>query len=211
MKNRILILALVANFLFNPLAGQTDSVTGEPALAEDSRIEALEHRLSSIEQKLRILGADSDDALMQPVGEFLSSPRKLLDKAIKEFQSRNFEEAYRWAMLLHVLHPEDALDREALEMARISFMAPYDAERMTHSSNRWRGHERRLMYAWLHGRMERDDFSPDEFRAFFTGMNGEYFYGFFGSRERVQEINGWRIEADIDNGRVNEIVTEKME
>lgn len=214
MKRQLLILFL-ASILATTLvyASNDQEKPGEETgseEAEDARLNEMERRLAFMEQKMSMLGSNPEDFLMQPVGEFLQTPERILEQAVAEYRNRNWEEAYRWAILIHVLHPDHELAREGFEIATFSFDIPYNSERMQNESFRWRNHERPLMYAWMRYRVTSNDFDPDEFRAFFSGKHASFFWDFFGNRDKEQEIGDWRITIELDNGRVHNLRSEAI-
>lgn len=181
--------------------------------AEAPSIESINERLSLIERKLRILGADTDDGMLRPVHELLADPEALYSLAERNLQQNKLEEAFDWAVVFHVLHPGHERNREGLILARAAFRPLYNHERLHNlDSLRWRGHARDLLYSWMKHRIRRGDFDPREFGDFFRGMPFSFYHEFFtGGIEREQSIGNWRITAELDNGRVYSIEAELTE
>ena len=139
-------------------------------------------------------------ATSAPCGDALRDPDQLQALAEAASAEQNWELAYRYLALIHILHPDSDQNRELFPAAATLFRrswAPHRAE----LDSIWTTSEPPFMYAWLAG-FFRDggDFPQAQMDGLFVGTSYSLFRNFVSYAKDRPQISKWVISAEDENG-----------
>jgi hypothetical protein len=145
-------------------------------------------------------------ATSTPCAEALRHPDKLQALAEAESRDQNWELAYRYLALIHILHPGTEQDRELFPAAATLFRrswAPHRAE----LDSIWTTSEPLFVYAWLAG-FFRDggEFPQPQMDVLFVGTSYSLFRNFVRYAQDRPLISRWKISAEDENGIVTRVI-----
>jgi hypothetical protein len=128
--------------------------------------------------------------------------KQLADAAITE---ENWELAYRYVALMHILHPESERDRDSFALAARLYRLSWAPHR-TELDSIWVTSEPRFLIAWLAGFFQPEQpFPQEQMNALFLGMNYGLLREFLAYGQTHPRISRWVITAEKDNGIVEKI------
>lgn len=151
-------------------------------------------------------GPREDRAAAAACSEVLRDPALLLELAHAAIARKDLELAYRYVALIHTQHPRSEQSREAFPLAARLFHKNYMRHRSELDSI-WVTSEPRFLVAWLAGFFEDGgDFPQQQMDAMFVGLDYGVFRHFLAYAEAHPRLSRWTIEANDENGIVQEIV-----
>lgn len=176
----------------------------------EEKVRDLESRLSLIERKLEMLGADSELELAGG-DALLSDPQLLYDAAWTEAERRRFHEAYRYYTLLQVFHPDHELTERAFPNAAKIFVREYRANRTRRPDSPWLTSEPYFMFQWLSQYLRGEDFPEDKAQALLLRMPWSF-------HKRLNEFltarpgrSRWTVTVREDNGIIETVEGVRIE
>jgi hypothetical protein len=144
-------------------------------------------------------------ATSAPCADALRDPDQLQALAEAASADQNWELAYRYLALIHILHPESEKNRELFPAAATLYRrswAPHRAE----LDSIWTTSEPLFMYAWLAGFFsDRGEFPQEQMNALFFGTSYSLFRNFMQYAKDRPHISQWVITAHDENGIVDQI------
>jgi hypothetical protein len=139
-------------------------------------------------------------AASAPCADALRDPDQLQALAEAASADQNWELAYRYVALIHILHPDSEKNRELFPAAATLFRrnwAPHRAE----LDSIWTTSEPLFVYAWLAGFFsDGRDFPQHEMDTLFVGISYSLFRNFLGYAKDRPHISRWAISAEDENG-----------
>jgi hypothetical protein len=144
-------------------------------------------------------------ATSAPCADALRDPDELQALAEAAGRDQNWELAYRYLALIHILHPGSEQDRASFPAAATLFRrswAPHRAE----LDSIWTTSEPLFVYAWLAG-FFRDggEFPQEQMDVLFVGTSYSLFRNFARYAQDRPQISRWRISAEDENGIVTKV------
>jgi len=141
----------------------------------------------------------------RPVAEAMGDPAGLKELAQTLIAKENFELAYRYVALIHILHPDSEQNREVFPLAAHLYRKSWAPHR-TELDSVWTTSEPLFMFAWL-ADFYRDgnDFPQEQMEALFLGMNGGLLRDFLAYAKARPYIAQWTISAEKNNGIVESV------
>jgi hypothetical protein len=113
---------------------------------------------------------------------------------------QNWELAYRYLALIHILHPAAKRTASCFPAAATLFRrswAPHRAE----LDSIWTTSEPLFVYAWLAGFFSNDaEFPQQQMDALFVGTSYSLFRNFVATRRTDRSSREWVISAEDENG-----------
>lgn len=124
---------------------------------------------------------------------------------------QNWELAYRYLALIHILHSDSEKNRELFPAAATLFRrswAPHRAE----LDSIWTTSEPLFVYGWLAGFFsDGGDFPQHQMDALFVGTSYSLFRSFLGYAKDRPHISQWAISAEDENGIVTKVTGSRAE
>ncbi len=138
----------------------------------------------------------------RPCGEVLGDAEQLEALADAAIAQENFELAYRYVSLIHLLHPESPQNRELFPMAAALYRKSWAPHR-TELDSVWTTSEPIFMFGWLAGIFQNaNEFPQQEMEALFLHMNAGFFRDFLAYAKDRPHVARWAISAEKDDGIV---------
>jgi hypothetical protein len=130
----------------------------------------------------------------------MRDPDQLQALAEAASAEQNWELAYRYVALVHVLHPGSEKDRELFPAAATLFRrswAPHRAE----LDSIWTTSEPQFVYAWLASFFANGgEFPQQQMDTLFVGTSYSLFRNFVNYAKERPHISRWAISAEDENG-----------
>jgi hypothetical protein len=144
-------------------------------------------------------------ATSAPCSDVPRDPDQLSALAEAASAEQNWELAYRYLALIHILHPESEKNRELFPAAATLYRrswAPHRAE----LDSIWTTSEPLFMYAWLAGFFsDGGEFPQEQMNALFFGTSYSLFRNFMEYAKARPRVSQWVITAHEENGIVDQI------
>jgi hypothetical protein len=141
----------------------------------------------------------------QPFAEVIADSTRLKELAEAQAADQNFELAYRYLALIHILHPQSAENREVFPLAAAFYRKSWAPHR-TELDSVWTTSEPVFMFGWLAGFfVDAQEFPQGQVEALFLNMNYGLLRDFIAYGRSRPYVALWTISADKDNGIVQKI------
>ena len=141
----------------------------------------------------------------RPVAEVLDDPARLKQLAEAQIARQNYELAYRYVALIHILHPDSPENRDAFPLAAALYRKSWAPHR-TELDSIWTTSEPLFLFAWLAGFFpDAKEFPQAQVEALFLGMNGGLLRDFLAYAKPRPYIAQWTISVEKNNGIVEKI------
>jgi hypothetical protein len=147
-------------------------------------------------------GRDSTSA---PCAEALGDPAQLQRLTDAALADKNWELAYRYVALIHILHPDSVQNRELFPIAAHLYRKNWAPHR-TELDSIWTTSEPLFLFGWLAGfYQDGQEFPQEQMDALFLYMNAGLFRDFLGYAKDRPLISQWVISIEKNNGIVEKI------
>ncbi len=186
----------------------TASAVADTADSLETRVTELEARLDLIDQKFKLLGADSM-ANLGASEEMAVTAAKLYAQAERSKETQQYELSYRQYALIRALYPDSEEAKKAYPNAAGLFKRFYSRNRHKKPRTTWTTSEPIFMYDWV-TIFFGETFPQDEMLRLFKGMPSTFFEKFEQFGAKHPEISKWKIGITKDNGIVEEIDAERL-
>ena len=144
-------------------------------------------------------------AASAPCADALRDPDQLLALTNAAVAKQDWELAYRYVALIHILHPDSEKNREVFPLAARLYRKSWAPHR-TEVDSIWVTSEPRFMIAWLAGFFQDgQEFPQEQVDALLLGMNYGLFRDFLAYAKNHPRMSQWAISAEKDNGIVERI------
>jgi hypothetical protein len=122
-----------------------------------------------------------------------------------ETAKENWELAYRYISLIHILHPDSPQNREVFPLAAHLYRKSWAPHR-TELDSVWTTSEPLFLFAWLAGFFQdANEFPQPQMDALFLGNNYQLFRDFLAYAANRPYIAQWKITAEKNNGIVESV------
>jgi hypothetical protein len=140
-----------------------------------------------------------------PCSDVFAEPARLIERAKAAGEQQNWPLAYRYAALVHLLHPTSPQDREAFPLAAYLYRKSWAPHR-TELDSIWTTSEPVFLFGWL-GSFFQDaqEFPQEQMNALFLGMNYGFLRDFLAYGKTRPHVARWTITAEKDNGLVDSV------
>jgi len=140
-----------------------------------------------------------------PCAEALADPTQLKSLGDAALAEQNWELAYRYFALIHILHPGSEQDRELFPVAAHLYQKNWRPHR-TELDSIWTTSEPIFLFAWLaEFYQDGQQFPQEQMDALFLHMNGGLLRDFLAYAKNRPQISPWQITAEKENGIVLKI------
>jgi hypothetical protein len=144
-------------------------------------------------------------AASAPCADVLRHPEQLQALAEAASAEQNWELAYRYVALIHILHPRSEQDRELFPAAATLYRRSWAPHR-TELDSIWTTSEPLFMYAWLAGFFsDGSEFPQQQMDALFVGTSYSLFRNFTRYTKDRPQLSKWEISAEDQNGIVTKV------
>jgi hypothetical protein len=141
-------------------------------------------------------------ATSAPCADALRDPAKLQALSEAAATDQNWELAYRYLALIHILHPDSEENRELFPAAATLYRRSWAPHR-TQLDSIWTTSEPLFLYAWLAGFFQDGrDFPQVQMDAAFVGTSYSLFRNFIRYAKDRPQLSRWSISAKDENGIV---------
>lgn len=139
-------------------------------------------------------------AASAPCTDVMRNPEQLQALAEASSGEQNWELAYRYVALIHILHPGSEQDREMFPAAATLFRRSWSPHRAELDSI-WTTSEPIFLYAWLAGFFQDGrDFPQKQMDALFVGTSYSLLRNFLRYAQDRPQLSRWSISAEDENG-----------
>jgi hypothetical protein len=144
-------------------------------------------------------------ATSAPCTEALRDPAELQHLADAAIAEQNWELAYRYFALIHILHPGSEKDRELFPIAAHLYRKSWAPHR-TELDSIWTTSEPLFLFGWLaEFYADGQEFPQEQMDALFLGMTAGLFRDFLGYAKDRPLISQWVISVEKNNGIVEKV------
>ena len=144
-------------------------------------------------------------ATSAPCADALRDPDQLQALAEAASAEQNWELAYRYLALIHILHPDSEKNRELFPAAATLYRRSWAPHR-TELDSIWTTSEPLFVYAWLAGFFsDGREFPQAQMDVLFVGTSYSLFRNFVRYANDRPKISRWAISAEDENGIVTKV------
>jgi hypothetical protein len=136
--------------------------------------------------------------------EVMAEPRLLREFGEAALLANDFELAYGYLSLIHLLHPQSDEDRAAFPWAAAAFRGAYEKHRFRNRDSVWVTSEPIFVFTWLETFFA-EGYPAKQVDSALRGAPHDLTVRFVEFAKSRRALAGWSFETEADNGRTTSI------